>query len=306
MVNEICERLHQCVNNMERFSYPFPKGRMPSNGICIFFENGELARDGNRIVLSNTHTGHDQLIPRLDDHFERENKDRSIFRKHVGRCFLKRDNDPFLEDWERDLTSREARERYGGRIDFRKQRQIEEKITEYVKSVGAVSCQSGTAGLHIALKICGVTKDHEVIVPTLTFIAAVNPVKYVGAEPIFMDCDDSLCMDADKLEEFCENECEFIDEKLVNKTSGKHIKAVVVVHVFGNMADMGKIMDISSKYNLKVVEDATEALGTYYKDGRYEGLHAGTIGDVGVYSFNGNKIITTGGGGMIVSMDEGL
>ncbi len=125
MVSEICGRLRQCVNNMKRFSYPFSERRLPSNGICVFFENGELARDGDRIVLANTHTGQDQLIPRLDDHFERENKDRSIFRKHIGRCFLKRDNDPFLEDWERDLTSSGARERYGGRVDFRKQRQIE-------------------------------------------------------------------------------------------------------------------------------------------------------------------------------------
>ena len=183
---------------------------------------------------------------------------------------------------------------------------FEKKIAEYVKAKGAVSCQNGTAGLHIALQVCDVIKDDEVIVPTLTFIAAVNPVKYMGAEPIFMDCDDSLTMDPDKLLEFCEEECSFIDEKLINNKTKKHIKAIIVVHVFGNMADMGKIIEVAGNFNLKVIEDATEAIGTYYMKGNYKGKYAGTIGNIGVYSFNGNKIITTGGGGMMVSNDEEL
>ncbi|WP_379970595.1 LegC family aminotransferase [Ectobacillus sp. sgz5001026] len=183
---------------------------------------------------------------------------------------------------------------------------FETKVAEYVKAKGAVSCQNGTAGLHTALMLCGVTKEDEVIVPTLTFIAAVNPVKYIGAEPVFMDCDDSLTLDADKLLEFCQTECNFIDGRLINNKTKKHIKVVLVVHVFGNMADMEKIMLVAEQYNLKVVEDATEAIGTYYTEGKYKGKFAGTIGKVGVYSFNGNKIITTGGGGMIVSNDEDL
>ena len=184
--------------------------------------------------------------------------------------------------------------------------EFEEKIAEYAKCKGAVSCQNGTAGLHTALIVCDVTKDDEVIVPTLTFIAAVNPVRYVGAEPIFMDCDDSLTMDVDKLRTFCENECVFQNNKLMNKTTKKHIKAVLLVHVFGNIADMESIMEIAHTFNLKVIEDATEAIGTYYISGKYKGKHAGTIGDIGVYSFNGNKIMTTGGGGMIVSNNEDL
>ena len=184
--------------------------------------------------------------------------------------------------------------------------EFEEKIAEYARCKGAVSCQNGTAGLHTALIVCGVTKDDEVIVPTLTFIAAVNPVRYVGAEPIFMDCDGSLTMDVDKLRTFCENECVFQNNKLINKTTKKHIKAVLVVHVFGNMADMESIMEIAHAFNLKVIEDATEAIGTYYISGKYKGKHAGTIGDIGVYSFNGNKIMTTGGGGMMVSDNEDL
>jgi perosamine synthetase len=183
---------------------------------------------------------------------------------------------------------------------------FEMKVAEYAKCKGAVSCQNGTSGLHIALDVCGVTKEDEVIVPTLTFIAAVNPVKYIGAEPIFMDCDDSLTMDVDKLKYFCETECSFTNGKLINNVTKKHIKAMIVVHVFGNIADMERIIEIANKYNLKVIEDATEAIGTYYIEGKYNGKHAGTIGDIGVYSFNGNKIMTTGGGGMIVSNNEEL
>ena len=181
---------------------------------------------------------------------------------------------------------------------------FELKVAVYAKCKGAVSCQNGTSGLHIALEVCGVTKEDEVIVPTLTFIAAVNPVKYIGAEPIFMDCDDALTMDVDKLKDFCETKCSFTNGKLINDSTKKHVKALIVVHVFGNMADMEGIIEVANKYNLKVIEDATEAIGTYYIEGKFVGKHAGTIGDIGVYSFNGNKIITTGGGGMIVSDNE--
>lgn len=184
--------------------------------------------------------------------------------------------------------------------------QFEEKIAAYCGAAGAVSCQNGTSGLHISLLLCGVQAGEEVIVPTLTFIAAVNPVRYIGAEPVFMDCDDSLCMDPDKLESFCREECELRDGVLTDRSNGKAIRAMVVVHVFGNMAKMERILQIAKQFNLKVVEDATEALGTYYTEGAFKGKYAGTMGDIGVYSFNGNKIITTGGGGMIVSMDTEL
>ena len=183
---------------------------------------------------------------------------------------------------------------------------FEKAIADYVGTPGAVACQSGTAGLHIALLLCGVTREDMVLVPTLTFIAAVNPVKYIGAEPMFMDCDDSLCMDPVKLEHFCAEECELRGESLYHKATGRRIPAMTVVHVFGNMADMEQILCIAETYHLKVVEDATEALGTKYTDGPYAGRFAGTMGTIGVYSFNGNKIITTGGGGMIVSQDTAL
>lgn len=184
--------------------------------------------------------------------------------------------------------------------------EFETKVKNYMKTKFAAGVQSGTAGLHMSLQVLGVQRDEEVFVPTLTFIAAVNPTTYLGASPIFIDCDDSLCMDPLKLEKFCSEECDFREGVLVNKKTNKKIKALVVVHVFGNMADMEKIMDIAKKYNLKVLEDATEALGTYYTEGRYKGKYAGTIGDIGVLSFNANKIITTGGGGMVVGDNEKL
>lgn len=184
--------------------------------------------------------------------------------------------------------------------------EFETKVKNYMKTKFAAGVQSGTAGLHMSLQVLGVQRDEEVFVPTLTFIAAVNPTTYLGASPIFIDCDDSLCMDPLKLEKFCSEECEFKEGVLVNKKTNKKIRALVVVHVFGNMADMEKIMDIAKKYNLKVLEDATEALGTYYTEGRYKGKYAGTIGDIGVLSFNANKIITTGGGGMVVGDNEEL
>ena len=184
--------------------------------------------------------------------------------------------------------------------------EFESKVKKYMKVQNAAGVQSGTAGLHMALRVLGVEAGEEVIAPTLTFVAAVNPIVYQGATPVFIDCDDSLCMDSIKLEKFCKEECNFIDGVLINKKTNKKIKVLVVVHVFGNMTDMEKIMDIAKKYKLKVLEDATEALGTYYTDGKYKGKYAGTIGDIGVLSFNANKIITTGGGGMVVGNNKEL
>lgn len=179
--------------------------------------------------------------------------------------------------------------------------EFEEKICDYTKAKNAVACQSGTSGLHLAMLALGIGENDEVLVPTLTFIAAVNPVKYVGAEPVFFDCDDSLTIDYIKLKSFIENECDFDGKILTDKANGKRVAAIVVVHVFGNMDDMENIMPLAKKYGLPVIEDATEALGTKYETGEFAGRFAGTIGDIGVYSFNGNKIITTGGGGMIVT-----
>lgn len=183
---------------------------------------------------------------------------------------------------------------------------FEQAICAYAGAKYAIACVNGTAGLQVALRLAGVKAGNEVIVPTLTFIAPVNAVKYLNAEPVFMDCDDFMNLDAEKLEGFCAQECSLTSQGLRNKKSKRIIKAVIPVHIFGNPCDMPQIMRIAKKYQLKVIEDATESLGSYFSKGRYHGCHTGAIGDLGVYSFNGNKIITTGGGGMILAQSAKL
>jgi len=162
-------------------------------------------------------------------------------------------------------------------------REFEDKFARYLGGNRAVSTQSGTAAIHIALYELGVGKDDEVIVPALTFIATVNPVIYVGARPIFVDVDINTWN---------------IDPKEIEKSITGKTKAIIPVHLYGNPCNMDEILKIAKKHNLYVIEDATESLGAKYK-----GRHTGTFGDFGCFSFNGNKIITTGGGGMVVGND---
>jgi len=178
---------------------------------------------------------------------------------------------------------------------------FEKIVAEYVKSDGAVACVNGTSALHISLLIAGVKPGDEILVPTLTFISPINVVKYLSAEPVFMDCDEYLNMDMQKLTAFIQKECEQKEGQVYNKRSGRRIAAIVPVHVFGSICDMDTLMNLSKKYNIPVVEDATEAIGSRITEGKYAGKYAGTIGDFGCFSFNGNKLITCGGGGMIVT-----
>ncbi len=180
--------------------------------------------------------------------------------------------------------------------------EFEQAIAAYVGMPRAVAANSGSSALHLAAMAAGLGPGTEVIVPTLTFIAAVNPLtRYVGAEPVFIGCDDSLCIDPDAVEDFCQNRCTLRGGALYNKKTGARVAALAVVHVFGAMADMPRLLDIARRYHLTLIEDATEALGTRYTAGPLAGRYAGTMGDIGCYSFNGNKIITTGAGGMLVS-----
>lgn len=167
----------------------------------------------------------------------------------------------------------------------------------------ACACQSGTAGLHLCLRHFGVSAGDLVLVPTLTFIATVNAVLYQSAEPVFFDCDDHMCMDAEQVASYLEWECRLEDGRTVETASGKTVKAMIPVHVFGDHCDMDRLMDLAEQYHLTVIEDATESLGGVFSQGRYKGLPTGSVGHAGVLSFNGNKIITTGGGGMVISND---
>lgn len=180
---------------------------------------------------------------------------------------------------------------------------FEEMVADYVGNKYAVATVNGTSALHVSLIVCGVQPNDEVIVPSLTFIAPVNVVRYCNAYPVFMDCEeDTLCIDVQKVTDFINNECERKrDGYTYNKKTNRRIKAIIPVHIFGLPADMDELLEICKKNNIDIIEDATESLGTEYK-----GKRTGSFGKIGCLSFNGNKIITTGGGGMAVTDDENV
>lgn len=180
--------------------------------------------------------------------------------------------------------------------------QFEKMSAEFAGTKYAVATSSGTTALHICLLMMGVDHNDYVITPNITFIATCNSIKYTGANPIFIDTDENTWqMDLNLLQEFLETETEQRDNVCHYKKDGKRIPAIMPVHVLGNICDMDRLMALAAKHNLVVIEDSTEALGSYYK-----GKHAGSFGLMGTFSYNGNKIITTGGGGMIITDDEAL
>lgn len=183
---------------------------------------------------------------------------------------------------------------------------FEENFRKYLSVSASCACQSGTAGLHLCLAVMDIKDGDIVLVPTLTFIATINAVIYQRATPVFVDCDDSLGINVDRIIEYLENDCYQENGKTFEKQSKKQVKAVIPVHVFGNACQLERLMEVAKKYDLKVIEDATESLGTYFTEGSYKGRYTGTIADAGVFSFNGNKIMTTGGGGMVVSNNQDL
>ena len=183
---------------------------------------------------------------------------------------------------------------------------FEQALTEFTGARYAVATMNGTAALHISLQLAGVRPGDLVIVPNITFVASCNAITYAGATPLLVDIDPRTWqMDLDLLEEFLEAKTEIREDdqriRPVLKNNGRQIGALMPVHVLGNMVDMDRLMQIASRFHLPIVEDSTEALGSYYN-----GKHAGRYGLFGTFSFNGNKIISTGGGGMIVTDDEAL
>jgi perosamine synthetase len=178
---------------------------------------------------------------------------------------------------------------------------FEETICRYTGAKYAVAVSSGTAALHIALQLVGTDPGTEVITQPLTFVATANAIAYCNAEPIFVDVERStLGLDPEKLNDFLkDNGILKSDDRCYNKKTGKQIAACVPMHTLGHPVRIDQIIDICRKYRIPVVEDAAEAVGSLYK-----GHHAGTFGDIGILSFNGNKLVTTGGGGMIITNDE--
>jgi perosamine synthetase len=184
--------------------------------------------------------------------------------------------------------------------------QFEDMVAKYAGAKYGVACMNGTVGLHIAQVLLGITKDDHVIAPNITFIATLNAIKYIGAQPILIDVDiNNWQMDLDLLEQYLEQNTEFKTTKsgtyCFDTTTNKRVRAIMPVHVLGNIGDMDRLLAIAKKYHLDIIEDSTEALGTTFKN-----KHAGTFGKIGVFSFNGNKIISTGGGGVIVTDDQAI
>lgn len=174
---------------------------------------------------------------------------------------------------------------------------FQRELAAYVGARHAVAVVNGTSALHVALKVIGLQPGEEVLVPDLTFIAPVNAIHYCQAHPVIVDADPKTWqMDVDKVQRFLAQECEARGGVCYNKRSGRRVRAILPVHLLGLSCEMDSIVELAQKYGLKVVEDAAEAIGVSFR-----GRHVGTFGDISAFSFNGNKIVTAGGGGMLIT-----
>jgi perosamine synthetase len=179
---------------------------------------------------------------------------------------------------------------------------FEYKIRKFTNSKYAISAINGTAALHLALHLLDISKNDEVILPTITFVATANAISYCGAIPHFVDSElSTFGIDVIRLEKYLSKNCKIINGKCFNKNTKRIIKAIIAVHIFGNPMNIEELLRVAKKFRLKVIEDSAEALGSFYKN-----THLGNFGDIGILSFNGNKIITTGGGGMLLIKSDKL
>lgn len=179
---------------------------------------------------------------------------------------------------------------------------FEEMVAEYTGTKKAVVCVSGTNALHMAMLLVGIERDDEVITQPLTFIATANAISYIGAHPVFIDVDlDTMGLSPFKMKTWLQENAEIRNGECFNKGSGRRIKACVPMHTFGHPVHLNELVEVCAEYHIELVEDAAESLGSFYKE-----QHTGTFGKVGAISFNGNKTITTGGGGILLFQDEEL
>ena len=179
---------------------------------------------------------------------------------------------------------------------------FEDDLARFTGAKYAVAVVNGTAALHIAMRMVGVVAGDEVLVPALTFVATANAVTYCGATPHFVDCEEStLGMDASALRDYLGSIARISEGACINRSTGRIIRAVVPMHAFGNPLDIEVLMEVAREFHLTVIEDAAESLGSYVA-----GRHTGTFGTIGTLSFNGNKTVTTGGGGALITDDSGL
>lgn len=179
---------------------------------------------------------------------------------------------------------------------------FEKEIAEYTGAKRAVVCVNGTNALHMAMMLVGVERDDEVLTQALTFIATCNAISYIGAHPVFIDVDrDTMGLSPVAVRKWLENNGEIKDKQCYNKRTGRRVKACVPMHTFGHPVHIDELVQVCNEWHIELVEDAAESIGSFYK-----GKHSGTFGKVGAISFNGNKTITTGGGGMLLFQDEKL
>lgn len=185
---------------------------------------------------------------------------------------------------------------------------FENKIKNFLKSNFVICTNSGTSALHIAIKLLRPSPGDEILVPTITFVSPINAVLYNNCSPIFFDCKDNLNIDEDKVIEFLEKKTISIKKKnktfTINRNTKKRILALVVTHVFGQAVELSKLINICKKKNIKIIEDAAESFGSKYYCEAYKKIFTATLADIGCLSFNGNKIITTGSGGAIVTNNK--
>jgi perosamine synthetase len=179
---------------------------------------------------------------------------------------------------------------------------FERLLEEYTGASHVVAVVNGTAALHVALQLIKVKQNEEILLPSMTFVATANAIVYCNAIPHFIDCEsDTLGVDANKLEVYLKSISELRSDACYNKKTGSRIRGLIAVHIFGHPVDLDPLIDVCDRYHIELIEDAAESLGSFYKD-----RHTGTFGKVSTLSFNGNKIITTGGGGAILTNDPGL
>lgn len=179
---------------------------------------------------------------------------------------------------------------------------FEEMVAEYTGAKKAVVCVSGTNALHMAMMLVGVERDDEVLTQALTFIATCNAISYIGAHPVFIDVDrDTMGLSPEAMKTWLVKNAEVKEGQCYNKRTGRRIKACVPMHTFGHPVKLDELVALCDEYHIELVEDAAESIGSFYK-----GKHTGTFGKVSAISFNGNKTITTGGGGMLLFQDEEL
>jgi len=184
--------------------------------------------------------------------------------------------------------------------------EFEARMTEYTGSAQAVACVNGTSALHLALRLCGADRETEVITQPLTFVATANAIRYCGAEPVFLDVDrETMGLSPDALRNWLKNHAEITsisdwnEPTCINKSTGRRIAACVPMHAYGHPCRIDDIVRICEEYHIPLVEDAAESVGSFFRE-----RHTGTFGDIGVLSFNGNKVITAGGGGMLLFRDK--